>query len=158
MKYIDNAKGDQVLDDFYEGLLPQQTLPCDQNAEEVHREVSDPFSKEKAGNECKGPFIYSPPIHGSYDISNESVYQVQMEQSIPFVKSAFISTPLRLTGGGDTSFEYQDDMDLLEYQGQSISYPPNHDSHGILNESGDLALMEQSEITESQSPIDNFSG
>ena len=107
-------------------------------------------------SECQDPFISSPPNHEAYDVSNESVGQIWMEQSVPCVNSVFIYTPLRLTGGGDTSFEYQDDMNASEYQNPSISYPPNHDSHDVSNESVGLTLIEQSEISEL--PIDNSSG
>ena len=69
----------------------------------------------------------------------------------------FLVLPLlRLTGGGDISFELQDDINA--YQDPSISYPPNQDSHDVSNESIGQTLMEQSEVSESQSPIDIFSG
>ena len=105
--------------------------------------------------------------HDSDDVSNESVGKMLIEQSAPFVNSQFISAPLRLTGGCDTSFEYHNVNennsstsmpDNIEHQDPYVSSPPEHNSHGVSNEAVGQTLMEQFVMPESESLFDNISG
>ena len=117
-----HVNSDQVLYNSHKEL-PQRKLPCDQYAEKTilaHKEVSHPFFKGKltlAKVESQGDclLVNAPFISESSEMVNDLCSQSQgvfTSCNDPLLSNTFISNPLRLKGGGDTSFDCQDDVNV----------------------------------------------
>ena len=74
------------------------------------------------------------------------------------MKTPDVFTPLRLNGGGDTSHEWQENMENIEYQNNnivfndsSISFSSNRDSQHDSNENNHLPFANQDDSMSEQS-------
>ena len=89
-------------------------MPCDQNAEKtmlVHKEVSDPIFENRENGTLRNISSTSATSVRINGISHEP-QGVDINSNDILVNRPSHNAPLRLTGGGDTSFECQDDENV----------------------------------------------